>query len=217
MHTHITHTQHTHRSHMHITHPTHTYHTNTHTPHTHITHLTCIPHTRHTHITHIYMPHTKHTHHTHRSHTSHTYITHIPHTPHICTHRSLYSCFLLLPRPESTWLRPFGWNLCWCPGLPCSVVKVETSQIWPLDIPLTGHSFPAAQSWRVRPAFPNLAAEYVGFQTQYIPIHVQCFLLLLFTEMCLEHVQIYHTVLLSFLMSHIKALFSSTHINVIEI
>lgn len=108
--------------------------------HTHITHTHYMPYT---HIAHIYMPHTKHTHHTHRSHTRITHIPHthhISHTPHICTHRSLYSCFLLLPRPESTWLRPFGWNLCWCPGLPCSVVKAETSQIWPLDIPLTGHS-----------------------------------------------------------------------------
>jgi len=122
------HTHHT--SHMHTTHTTHTYtsHTcHTHIPHTHITCHTQSTHTDHTHITHI--------HHTYTTHTPH-----ITHTSHMHTHRSLYACFLCLPRPESTLLRPFGWNLCWCPGLPCSVVKVETSQIWPLDMCLTGHS-----------------------------------------------------------------------------
>lgn len=117
------HTHHT--SHMHTTHTTHTY--TSHTSHPHTTYTHHMPHTDHTHITHI--------HHTYTTHTPH-----IMHTSHMYTHRSLYMCFLRLSRPESTLLRPFGWNLCWCPGLPCSVVKVETSQIWPLDICLTGHS-----------------------------------------------------------------------------
>lgn len=117
------HTHHT--SHMHTTHTTHTY--TSHTSHPHTTYTHHMPHTDHTHITHV--------HHTYTTHTPH-----IMHTSHMYTHRSLYMCFLRLSRPESTLLRPFGWNLCWCPGLPCSVVKVETSQIWPLDICLTGHS-----------------------------------------------------------------------------
>jgi len=117
------HTHHT--SHMHTTHTTDTY--TSHTSHPHTTYTHHMPHTDHTHITHV--------HHTYTTHTPH-----IMHTSHMYTHRSLYMCFLRLSRPESTLLRPFGWNLCWCPGLPCSVVKVETSQIWPLDICLTGHS-----------------------------------------------------------------------------
>ena len=117
------HTHHT--SHMHTTHTTDTY--TSHTSHPHTTYTHHMPHTDHTHITHV--------HHTYTTHTPH-----IMHTSHMYTHRSLYMCFLRLSRPESTLLRPFGWNLCWCPGLPCSVVKVETSQIWPRDICLTGHS-----------------------------------------------------------------------------
>lgn len=148
-----------------MTHPTHTHHTHTYHIHTHHTSHMHTTHTHHTHVT-----QTSHTHHTHTPHIYHTQPTHHTHLTYAHTqtlvftkHRQCFRVFSVFPGQSPHYLDPLG-GTWWCPGLPCSVVKVETSQIWPLDMALTGHALQLS----LGPAFPNLIAEYVGFQTPYI-------------------------------------------------